>query len=196
VALARALAREPALVLLDEPFSNLDPDLRREVREETVALLHATGSSAIFVTHDVEEAFSIADTLSILFEGRVEQSGTPRELYDAPASRYVARLCGPASFLPIEKVTDGAIDCALGSLDTRGAAEVGDFVVLRPEHLAVTAGGDLELVRRRFLGPWEELDVRIESHTLTCRIPPGQLAPGAARVSVTYDGVAAVVGPQ
>ena len=193
VALARALARKPALVLLDEPFSNLDPDLRREVRQQTVSLLRSTDSAAIFVTHDVEEAFSIADTICVMDHGKLAQVGTPRDLYERPASRYVARLCGPASFLEITNTSNGRATCALGDIAVVAGANVGDFLALRPEHLVVSTGSEYRIVARRFLGYCEELDVELDGVTLTCRTDFGAVDPDVSTVCIALRGTAATI---
>ena len=100
VALARALVIEPRLLLLDEPLSNLDPALRRSTREELRSTLRRLGVTAVFVTHDQEDAFAVADRIAILREGRLLQVGTPEELYDTPSSRAVAEFIGRATLLP------------------------------------------------------------------------------------------------
>jgi len=100
VALARALAPAPALLLLDEPFSNLDADLRAQMRDEVERILRTSGTTAVFVTHDQEEAFTLADRVGVLLAGRIEQLAPPQELYHRPATRFVAAFVGAADFLP------------------------------------------------------------------------------------------------
>ncbi len=100
VALARALAPQPQLVLLDEPLSNLDVQVRRRLREEIRDILKATGTSAVFVTHDQEEALAIADLVAVMSKGKLEQIGTPQEVYSQPASRFVAEFVTGANFIP------------------------------------------------------------------------------------------------
>ncbi|MBE9170367.1 ABC transporter ATP-binding protein [Pleurocapsales cyanobacterium LEGE 06147] len=99
IALARALAPQPALILLDEPLSNLDVQVRNRLREEVRCILKAAGTSAIFVTHDQEEALSISDQIGVMRQGRLEQIGTPEEIYSQPASRFVAEFVTQANFL-------------------------------------------------------------------------------------------------
>ena len=99
VALARALAPAPTVIMLDEPFSNLDRQLREHLREELRELLAASGSAALFVTHDREEALALADRIAVLVEGRLVQGDLPTNLYLRPATPAVARLLGPADFL-------------------------------------------------------------------------------------------------
>lgn len=100
VALARAIAPQPAVILLDEPLSNLDAQVRLQLREELRRILKGTGTTAIFVTHDQEEALSLSDRLAVMGEGKIEQVGTPEEIYCCPASRFVAGFISQANFLP------------------------------------------------------------------------------------------------
>lgn len=100
VALARALAPQPVIVLLDEPFSNLDADLRAQVREEVHAILRSLDTTAVFVTHDQEEALFMGDRLAVFAEGRLEQSGRPEEVFYFPATPFVADFMGDADLLP------------------------------------------------------------------------------------------------
>ena len=100
VALARSLAPEPEVLLLDEPFSNLDVDLRVKMREEVRRILKETGVTAISVTHDQEEAMSISDRVAVMNDGRIEQVGDPEQVFQQPESRFVAGFLGHASFLP------------------------------------------------------------------------------------------------
>lgn len=103
VALARALAPQPPLVLLDEPLSNLDVQVRLRLREEIRDILKATGTSAVFVTHDQEEALAIADLVAVMSKGKLEQIGTPQEVYTQPSSRFVAEFVTGANFIPAER---------------------------------------------------------------------------------------------
>ena len=107
VAVARALAPAPALILLDEPFSNLDADLRAAMREEIGKILRASGTTAIFVTHDQQEAFALADRVGVLNAGRLEQVAPPFELYHRPGTRFVAEFVGAADFLRAMVTEDG-----------------------------------------------------------------------------------------
>lgn len=106
VALARALAPRPALVLLDEPLSNLDVQVRHRLRQELREIIKAAGTSAIFVTHDQEEALSISDWVAVMRSGCLEQCGTPEEIYQQPASRFVAEFVTQANFIPAQRRGD------------------------------------------------------------------------------------------
>ncbi len=106
VALARALAPHPALVLLDEPLSNLDVQVRLRLRQELRDILKVAGTTAIFVTHDQEEALSISDWVAVMQNGRLEQFGTPEAIYRQPASRFVAEFVTQANFIPAKRQGD------------------------------------------------------------------------------------------
>lgn len=144
VALARALAPEPALVLLDEPFNALDPALRSGLREEVRQVLRTTGVTALLVTHDPEEALSVADSVALMREGEVVQTGTPREVYERPGDAGLAQYLGETVVIPGE-LRSGRVECALGTLDTYTAAESepGEgSVVVRPERIEFVPEGD------------------------------------------------------
>ena len=114
VALARALAADPEVVLLDEPFSALDAGLRERLREEVAAILRAAGTSTLLVTHDQSEALSLADTVAVLREGRLEQVGTPEEVYERPRSHWVAGFLGDADVRARRRRATGFAECELG----------------------------------------------------------------------------------
>jgi iron(III) transport system ATP-binding protein len=108
VALARALAPEPALILMDEPFSSLDADMRLGVREQVRDILRAMAATVVFVTHDQEEALYMGDRLAVFQTGRMEQIGTPEEIFHASATRFVAEFMGDSDFLVGRVLSDGA----------------------------------------------------------------------------------------
>jgi len=149
VALARALATDPDLVLLDEPFSALDAALRADVRAQVRQVLRRAETTAVLVTHDQDEALSMADVVAVLDDGRLIQVGTPAEIYAKPASRWLAQFVGGALVMPgtwAEGAAAGAagsVTCPLGAIPARLAdgeiAREGEAVdlVLRPEQLAV-----------------------------------------------------------
>lgn len=112
VALARALAVDPAVLLLDEPLSALDAKVREELRGEIRSLQQRLGITAIMVTHDQEEALAIADRVVVMSQGAIEQIGTPRELYETPATPFVANFVGLMNMLPVHKRADGALEFA------------------------------------------------------------------------------------
>ncbi|HMM27191.1 MAG: ABC transporter ATP-binding protein [Chloroflexota bacterium] len=140
VALARALAPQPDLILLDEPFSNLDVALRTQVREDVQRIIREAGVSAVLVTHDQDEAMSLADCVAVMFAGRIHQIGAPRALYETPVSRQVAQFLGDANLIP--GTARGQIAAtALGDLPLREAAHGPVEVLLRPEALELRSGG-------------------------------------------------------
>jgi iron(III) transport system ATP-binding protein len=139
VALARALAPQPELLLLDEPFSNLDVDLRERLGLEIRDILKQQGMTAILVTHDQHDAFAIADEIGIMSRGRIEQWGTPYELYHKPATRFVADFVGQGAFLPGQVLAGRRIQLELGTFQSNvppGWAEgTAVDVLLRPDDI-------------------------------------------------------------
>jgi len=140
VALARALAPEPRVLLLDEPLSNLDPALRERTRRELRQVIKRVGITTVFVTHEQDEAFDLGDRIAVLNNGRLEQTGTPEELYERPQNLFVATFVGRAN------VFRGNAARALGAHD-------GTVVVVRPERLRFAGAGLPGVVReRRYTG--------------------------------------------
>src|SRR5687768_8109680 len=129
VALARALAPAPELVLLDEPWSNVDPFLRESLRAEVAEIIRPLGVTVLLVTHDREEAFSLADRIALMRDGSVVQEGTAEELYFAPATRWAAEFVGAANVLP-GRVVAGRVETALGAFPANGASLRSDAQVL------------------------------------------------------------------
>jgi len=155
VAVARALAPAPAVILLDEPFSNLDADLRAQMRDEVEKILRSTGTTAIFVTHDQEEAFTIADQVGVLDCGRLEQLGPPEAIYHHPATPFVAEFVGAADFLP-GIVTSQGIVTEIGVCGNVEAREPGEKVrvMIRPDDVTFVPDpqGEAMILRRSFRG--------------------------------------------
>jgi len=180
VALARALAPAPALVLLDEPFSNLDSALRARLRGEVRAILRAAGTTAVFVTHDQQEALSLADVVGVMFAGKIEQLADPWRLYHEPVSRAVANFVGESNFLP--GVARGAqADCALGPVALSHHASGPVSLLLRPEVLRLTPDGPARIHRVEFYGHDQRLELNLADGTLLVaraasdqRYQPGQ----------------------
>ena len=175
VALARALAPEPTVVLLDEPFSNLDASLRVRVRSEMREILREAGATAVFVTHDQEEALSLADEVAVMMRGTVIQSAPPETLYHRPATREVASFVGEANFLPGTAQNDQA-SCALGDIPIVGNGEGEVDVMLRPEALVLRAlpNGQATVEDREFYGHDQLLKLRLDSGlTLRARLVGG-----------------------
>ncbi|HAI21672.1 MAG TPA: ABC transporter ATP-binding protein [Clostridiales bacterium UBA8153] len=154
VALARSLAPCPSVMLLDEPFSNLDAELREGLRRETKEILKAGGTTVILVTHDQEEAFSLSDRIGLLHAGRLEQVGTPYQVYHNPASRFVAGFVGKVDYFPA-RVHGNLLVTELGTFPHYGvpAAEVVD-VMVRPDDVRVFPDpqGEAVIADAQFLG--------------------------------------------
>jgi iron(III) transport system ATP-binding protein len=168
VALARALAPNPAVILMDEPFSNLDAALRDKVRTEVKQILRDAGASAIFVTHDQDEAFGLTDVVSIMLGSTIVQTGSPADVYVNPATMEVARFLGENNILDGD-ASDGWVDCELGHLPlVEGARLNGPVkVAVRPESIRLNpdAGSSVlaQAVDREFRGIYQLVHVRLPS---------------------------------
>jgi iron(III) transport system ATP-binding protein len=175
VALARALAPAPALVLLDEPFSSLDADLRAAMREEIGRILRTTGTTALFVTHDQEEAFTLADRVGVLNAGRLEQLAPPYELYHHPATRFVAEFVGSADFLRA-MVTEAGIVSELGTLARPADLPPGQAVdiMIRPDDIDFIPhpDGEVVIVGRQFRGAEHLYRLRLASGARVHSVQP------------------------
>ena len=192
VALARALAPGPTVVLLDEPFSNLDATLRARVRSEMREILNRAGATAVFVTHDQEEALSLADEVAVMLGGRVVQSAPPEELYHHPVTREVASFVGDANFLP-GTAENGHVRCELGTIPTLGNGEGEVEVMLRPEALVLRTlpNGQATVEDREFYGHDQLLRLRLDSgRTLRARLVGGPGFGLGERVAVDVWGSA------
>ncbi|MDH3240156.1 MAG: ABC transporter ATP-binding protein [Alphaproteobacteria bacterium] len=183
VALARALVFEPQVLLLDEPLSNLDAKLREHMRFELRIMQRRLGVTALYVTHDQEEALTLSDRVVVMSAGRIEQMGTPTEIYERPATRFVAEFIGKANFLDVEAIAtapDGGAEVPLETSRGRavicvpaeqvrardGAANGGGSLFIRPEKIRIEAGGTAlldgeqriqgEILGRAYLGDHNE----------------------------------------
>ncbi len=169
VALARALAPQPVLLLLDEPFSNLDPDTTYRMRRELLALLKTTQTTAILVTHDHEEALGMADAVAVLHHGQLEQVASPETVYHLPASPFVAEFVGQADFIP-GTIHDAVVRTQLGEFpvprDYRGSPDV--VVMIRPDDVGIceNGSGDGTIQSRQFRGSETLYGIRLASGTL------------------------------
>lgn len=143
VALARALAPGADVLLLDEPFSNLDASLRVEVREEILDILKSNNISTIFVTHDQEEAFFMGDRVAVMKDGELEQIGSAYEVYHAPYSRFIAEFVGTADFLSVYSVL-GKASTILGDFDPPASIANQDEleIMVRPDDVAISLSGE------------------------------------------------------
>jgi iron(III) transport system ATP-binding protein len=179
VALARALALEPALVLLDEPFSSLDAALRLSVRSDIAGVLRESGSTVVLVTHDQQEAMSLADHVAVLRGGHIAQVGTPRDLYLRPVDPEMAAFVGEANLVRATVRGSEAIT-PLGTLTAAPGQQEGPAVVLiRPEQISVVAnteaGMPAEVLEQSYLGHDSMLTVR----------PMADCGPERIRVRIT-----------
>lgn len=155
VALARALVQHPVVLLLDEPFSNLDPDMAGRMRQELHDLLRRTKTTTVLVTHDHDEAFAMADRIAVLNQGRLEQFDTPEMMYHMPATPFVADFVGQADFIP-GTVSHGMVHTELGEFPDTIECEDGTAVVvmIRPDdiHLVPAEGARARVLSRQFHG--------------------------------------------
>jgi iron(III) transport system ATP-binding protein len=186
VALARALAPSPEIVLLDEPWSNIDPLLRGTMRDELAAILRGIGVTVVLVTHDREEAFSLADRIALMRDGTIVQEGSPEELYLAPADRWTAEFVGAGNFLR-GRVDGSLVETLLGRFPlVNGAAAPDVEVLIRPEllELAVDPNGPGEVVGREFRGHDVFYKVLLDGAVLVSQRPSNEVVPLGARVAV------------
>lgn len=167
VALARALAPSPEVILLDEPFSNLDATLRASVRAEVAQVLHDVKATAIFVTHDQEEALAMADEIAVMVQGRVLQVGSPHDVYGAPSSREVASLVGEANFIR-GNVHANEASTALGPVPAPGVPDGDAEILVRPEaiELVYDESGDAHIIRAEFYGHDQLVSARLSDGTV------------------------------
>ncbi|CAM5775430.1 ABC transporter ATP-binding protein [Labrys miyagiensis] len=198
VAIGRALVREPRIFLFDEPFSNLDAALRLKMRAEVKQLHEKLGVTSVFVTHDQEEAMSISDRIAVMYRGRVEQFGTPEEIYARPASRYVATFIGSPQIdlMPgVVALGEGRAAVRLGTVRIDLPPDAERFrdgqkveVGIRPEHVQLGSEGIAATVRlAQPVGPATHVVMDWDGGTLTATIPGfARLQPGSsvhARIS-------------
>ena len=202
VALARALAADPEVVVLDEPFASLDAGLRESLRVEVAQILRAAGTSALLVTHDQAEALSLAGTVAVMRDGRVEQVGTPEEIYERPHSRWLAEFLGEADVLP-GTAGDGVVECELGRFGAAPGLSGRVQVLIRPESVAIgTAPGrephaEAVVVRRSFYGHDQLVHLELPSglRLRSRRLGFPAWHPGD-RVRVWIDGPVGAVEPE
>ncbi len=184
-ALARALVRNPIVILFDEPFSNLDTDLRTRMRQDVVTILRKTHSTAVFVTHDQKEALAISDEIVVLRDGIIQQIGTPREIYQFPDTAFVATFVGQSNILPgIMGYRSLSVETEIGTIPCRHThgAQPGEAVTvsIRPESLEVDPNGPIRgsLVQTTYSGESIEAVLRVQgpdhSRDLLVHIHPEQ----------------------
>ncbi len=181
VALARALVQHPVVLLLDEPFSNLDPDMAGRMRQELHDLLRRTKTTTVLVTHDHDEAFAMADRIAVLNQGRLEQFDTPEMIYHLPATPFVADFVGQADFIP-GTVSQGMVHTELGEFPDTIECKDGTAVVvmIRPDdvHLIPTKNARSRVLSRQFRG---------SENLYTVSLPSGQIVHSSQSSTSVYQ---------
>lgn len=177
IALARALATQPEVLLLDEPLSNLDPALREDLRDQIRAIIHSLQMTTVFVTHDQQEAFALADRLAILDAGRCKQIGAPTGVYNEPVDAFVAQFLGRANLIPVRQSskTGSTLRLTLSggvAVETEAALGSGEaaYVFVRPENITLDNGGHPATIERAvFEGPVVHYTLRAGEDLWSCR---------------------------
>lgn len=186
VALARALVQNPVVLLLDEPFSNLDPDMASRMRQDLHVLLRRMKTTTILVTHDHDEAFAMADRIAVLNKGALEQMDTPERIYHLPATPFVADFVGQADFIP-GTVKEGLVETELGPFPNTARSPEGASVVvmIRPDdlHLFPNKAAACRIVSRQFRG---------SENLYTIRLASGQLVHCSESSTTVFDEGTAV----
>ncbi|RIX72394.1 ABC transporter ATP-binding protein [Acidovorax cavernicola] len=188
VALGRALVAQAKVCLMDEPLSNLDAQLRQEMRSELRELQLRLGLTVVYVTHDQAEAMSMADQVVLLHQGRVEQCATPREMYARPASRFAARFIGtPAmNLIALEHGRIAGSDVGVGGGSARCMGLRPEAIAVFPDDAAEHAPVPAEVVGQEYLGADLVLRCQVGSEVLTVRAPGPQQVPTGARVRLAW----------
>jgi iron(III) transport system ATP-binding protein len=191
VSLARALSTNPAVLLLDEPFSNLDAALRATVRGDVRSLLKRSGTTAIFVTHDQEEALLLGDRVGVLQDGRLEQIDTPERIFHRPRTRFVAEFLGQTDFVP-SRTTRGGVESALGFWPQSIGLPDGSSVeiAVRPEDVtfAPQADGSAYILSRVYTGMAYIYRIKLPGGTVVqSRQPFGMRVEEGTRVTVRLN---------
>jgi len=193
VALARALAPRPEVVLLDEPFSNLDAPQRDRVRREVRTILIEAKATAVFVTHDQEEALSLSDQVAVMRDGRVLQTASPNEVYHRPVDCWVARFLGEGETVP-GQAQGATVETVIGSFKLAEPADGEVEVIIRPEAVRLVADprGLTRVVEREFYGHDQLVTLELpDGRRLLSRTPTNPIFNAGDRVTVEVDEVMA-----
>lgn len=182
VALARALAVRPAVLLLDEPLSNLDARLRDSMRNEIARICRERQQTAIYVTHDRQEALSMADRMAVLKDGRICQCGSPRELYERPSNRFTGEFLGDMNFID-GRISNGELETSFGKFTLSGSVDNAVCGAVRPERIKIVDPGEsgafpAVISGAVFLGDCGEWLCRAGDHELSVR----EIAPPLRRI--------------
>ena len=174
VALARALAEEPTLLLLDEPFSQVDPPLKNQLMNEVIDILKEIAGTALFVTHDARDALAWSDQIVVLRRGEVVQQGSPPQIYEQPTDSYVAQLMGECSLVPVKKFRQWFPQYPL---------QATKWVGIRPEHVSLSSDTEQgirgRVMRCNYRGAYYELLVRLDEDTHLTVHHPENISPNA-----------------
>jgi thiamine transport system ATP-binding protein len=196
VALARAMAPKPRLLMLDEPLGSLDKALRERLLADLHAILQASGQTSLYVTHDQEEAYAIADRIVLLKEGRIAQMGTPQELYRRPDSTFVARFLGLDNLLEadiFEEKGERLARTEIGNFEMPEASSLGKVkLLLRPDQVMLGSGGAAklsgEVLERRFRGPLTEVVVQVGEQAFHFDFPTQSTVPQVGeRIQLSFE---------
>jgi ABC-type Fe3+/spermidine/putrescine transport system ATPase subunit len=188
VALARALAPEPALLMLDEPLGSLDRTLRAQLLDDLRSIVRGAGQTTLYVTHDQEEAYALADRIVVMQAGRIAQVGTPRQIYHSPNSAFVARFIGLTNLIPGEASGDHAVT-PLGTFPLQETAHGKVQVLLRPDAARLEGMGHSltgEITDIAFMGETTRAQVRVQRINLTFEFPSTVRLPAPGKAIILY----------
>ena len=197
VAIARSLAYKPDLLLLDEPFSNIDTQVRHELIAEIRKIFKQQGVTAIFVTHSREEAFAFADKMAVMNKGVIEQYGTASELYFCPSSKFVADFLGGGSYLPAKHIEGSTFDTLVGQVEAHSCALIEQSadcqLLVRPQHIQLSSSENskISIVEQQFMGDHCRYIIDIEGTRLLATSSESLEVGQSVSVSVDTKGIVA-----
>lgn len=197
VAIARSLAYKPDLLLLDEPFSNIDTQVRHELIREIRKIFKKQGVTAIFVTHSREEAFAFADKMAVMNQGVIEQYGSASELYFCPSSKFVADFLGGGSYLQAKHVNDSTFETAIGQVEAQSCALIEQGadcqLLVRPQHIQLTQSdkSTITVIEQQFMGDHCRYVVDIEGTRVLATSLEALDVGQSVAVSVDAQGIVA-----
>ncbi|MDF9398405.1 ABC transporter ATP-binding protein [Vibrio sp. 1180_3] len=197
VAIARSLAYKPDLLLLDEPFSNIDTQVRHELIAEIRKIFKKQGVTAIFVTHSREEAFAFADKMAVMNHGVIEQYGTASELYYQPSSKFVADFLGGGSYLAATRLSDSQFKTELGVVEAIAQQEIplnaACELLLRPQHVQISAQDEssVHVIEQQFMGDHCRYVIEVNGNKLLATSSQALLIGQSVSVNIDTQGVLA-----